>query len=309
MEDRSHRKHHHHHHSKHHKSKKARKDTDRSKLSSQISSSDYFTKNAEFRLWLLERKKIYFEDLSSDQSHKLFKKFVKRWNNGELSDRYMNVSTHSDVDRLARTKHRWNFKNVDALELGMIRDSVESSTNQSYTQSFRRPGPTMPPPPPRAPELPVPPTTNTVTTTERRRERDKLTEGDSEDDERYRRALDRKQRNLYRKTKEATMEELVPKETGREARIEKRRQIGAKMRAAREESPEMRDSDLMGDDGDSFRRMVRQRNARQKQRTERTAAVQNEKVAAYRAKEAARMQSFLTSLGLQDKYKLGEDQG
>ncbi|KAI9144004.1 hypothetical protein BKA69DRAFT_899904 [Paraphysoderma sedebokerense] len=82
----------HSHHKKKHKSSKA-SDSDDSGSGAPtpsipnltpISTDDYFLRANEFRLWLKERKKIFFEDLSSDESRKHFKKFVKRWNEGKL---------------------------------------------------------------------------------------------------------------------------------------------------------------------------------------------------------------------------------
>lgn len=46
----------------------------------QISDKDYFTRAMEFKVWLFHKKKKYFEDLTSTESHDLFDKFVKDWN-------------------------------------------------------------------------------------------------------------------------------------------------------------------------------------------------------------------------------------
>lgn len=34
----------------------------------------------EFKVWLCHKKKKFFEDLTSTESHELFDKFVKDWN-------------------------------------------------------------------------------------------------------------------------------------------------------------------------------------------------------------------------------------
>jgi len=49
-----------------------------------ITEDDYFARNSEFRLWLQEERKTYFDDLTSDEAHRLFEKFVKKWNDGKL---------------------------------------------------------------------------------------------------------------------------------------------------------------------------------------------------------------------------------
>ncbi len=46
----------------------------------QISDKDYFTRATEFKVWLCHKKKKFFEDLTSVESHELFEKFVKDWN-------------------------------------------------------------------------------------------------------------------------------------------------------------------------------------------------------------------------------------
>ena len=79
-------------------------DSQLSSLVENISPEDYFLKSSEFRVWLLKevyiyvgklcsvpaahpplQRKIYFNDLSSEQSRQLFKKFVSKWNNGLLN--------------------------------------------------------------------------------------------------------------------------------------------------------------------------------------------------------------------------------
>ncbi|CAN0531796.1 unnamed protein product, partial [Ectocarpus sp. 12 AP-2014] len=45
-----------------------------------ISEKDYFIRAVEFKVWLCHKKKKFFEDLTSDESHELFDKFIKDWN-------------------------------------------------------------------------------------------------------------------------------------------------------------------------------------------------------------------------------------
>ena len=42
-----------------------------------------------FRVWLAESKDKRFGDLSEDEARSYFKKFVKLYNNGELSSRWV----------------------------------------------------------------------------------------------------------------------------------------------------------------------------------------------------------------------------
>ena len=49
-----------------------------------LTEDDYFGRSSEFRLWLLEERQTYFDDLKGDESRRLFEKFVSRWNDGKL---------------------------------------------------------------------------------------------------------------------------------------------------------------------------------------------------------------------------------
>lgn len=74
-----------------------------------------------------------------------------------------------------------------------------------------------------------------------------------------------------------TLEELVPKETGREGRIANK--VGAReARAARQGSPEMREKDLMGSSTDSFRAAVQQRRVQQERKVDRRRETAKEKI-------------------------------
>lgn len=52
-----------------------------------ISVDDYFSKSAEFRTWLREEKDKFFDELSSEQTHRYFKKFVSAWNKHKLDSK------------------------------------------------------------------------------------------------------------------------------------------------------------------------------------------------------------------------------
>jgi hypothetical protein len=42
-----------------------------------ITESDYFLKSSEFRVWLKDEKRKYFDELSGEKARKYFHKFVK----------------------------------------------------------------------------------------------------------------------------------------------------------------------------------------------------------------------------------------
>ena len=121
-EDRDRKRHHHHkkdrdkgkkHKSDHHE--KRRSDRERAEKQppthsdiDPISEDDYFKRSAEFRDWLREDRGRYFEDLTSEDARKQFKKFVSKWNAGELrSTIYKQNGTEQTAS--SRTKHVWGF--------------------------------------------------------------------------------------------------------------------------------------------------------------------------------------------------------
>lgn len=51
-----------------------------------LSESDYYRRNQEFQVWLTEEHKIRFSDLPTrQQQKKYFRKFITKWNSGELN--------------------------------------------------------------------------------------------------------------------------------------------------------------------------------------------------------------------------------
>ncbi|XP_031500620.1 style cell-cycle inhibitor 1-B [Nymphaea colorata] len=71
----------------------------------EISLGDYYSKNNEFSSWLKEEKGVFFSDLSSEEAHKLFERFVKDWNNQNLQSHY-----YEGIACAPRTSHNWKIK-------------------------------------------------------------------------------------------------------------------------------------------------------------------------------------------------------
>jgi hypothetical protein len=91
---------------------------------SAISEEHYFAKNAELRVWLLE-KKVYFDELTGDEQKNYFKKFVVAWNSRALPERFYKGIDHSKLSTAQRTTFQWGFakklneNTVMQLESGM----------------------------------------------------------------------------------------------------------------------------------------------------------------------------------------------
>ncbi|CAN8233705.1 unnamed protein product [Cochlearia groenlandica] len=71
----------------------------------ELSSEDYFSKNNEFATWLKEKKRTYFNDLTTESARELFARFVKAWNRGKLDSRY-----YEGISTAPRTAHNWKIK-------------------------------------------------------------------------------------------------------------------------------------------------------------------------------------------------------
>ncbi|CAH8330255.1 unnamed protein product [Eruca vesicaria subsp. sativa] len=71
----------------------------------ELSSEDYFSKNNEFATWLKEKKRTYFNDLTTESARELFSRFVKAWNRGKLESRY-----YEGIATAPRTAHNWKIK-------------------------------------------------------------------------------------------------------------------------------------------------------------------------------------------------------
>jgi len=255
---------------------------------SQISESDYFLKSDEFIVWLKDEKNKYFDELTSEKSHKYFRRFVKAWNKGRLPK-----SLYSGVERSSQprtTAYKWSFvskaSRADTEALKAVRDSVGSATfgpssSISADQSSTRPkihGPTLPS------------HSDTVLAREEEAERQAV----ERQNKRKRERMEDKDR----------IEDVVgPREVGREAMLEKKRLKRDGDRAFREKGDdgfmEADEGTLMGG-GNDFKAQIARRDAnRQKwqdkrnaERGEKTAAVQDRR-SAMQDRDKANMEMFM----------------
>ncbi|ORY00679.1 hypothetical protein K493DRAFT_335248 [Basidiobolus meristosporus CBS 931.73] len=228
--------------------------------------------------------------MSSDKSRTYFKKFVKDWNKGKLSKKYYDGIRPSQVASSNGTRYKWSFaKKMDQYELDTIRDSIDTATNVKFpTEVAHRAGLENGKDSMKREKRVIGPSMPSNSYDE---------DMDEEDRIRYERALRKKDQKHFSKSRDADLEELVPKETGREAMLEKRRANNAFHRRERSPDVELPDSELMG--GDDFhsrlaaeKRRHENRNARQQQIRAEKAALNQEKLMAYQAKENATIEMF-----------------
>ncbi|KAF9820774.1 hypothetical protein IEO21_01217 [Rhodonia placenta] len=252
-----------------------------------ISESDYFVKNDEFRVWLKDEKRKYFDELTSDRSRKYFRKFVKAWNRGKLPK-----SLYSGIDissASSQTGYKWSFaskaSSADNAALQAARDEVGAATYKRPSRSGlpsgsaggRVQGPTLP-------------SQADLTFAREAADEHRAAERD------YGRKRERKE------VKERVEEMVGPKEAGREGMLENKRVQRESDRAFRErgdEGLEVDESTLMGG-GDSFKERIARRDMARKRfdekrhgpRDDRTTAIR-ERADAIREKDKATMDMFM----------------
>jgi hypothetical protein len=111
---------------KKHKSHKKKK---KIKNFEEISIDDYFRRSVEFRTWLSDERKIFFSDLTSQQSRDLFKEFAKEWNEQTLPKKYYSGLQSATLEHGKQTGHVWKFsRSLGKDELTGVRKSVSSWT-------------------------------------------------------------------------------------------------------------------------------------------------------------------------------------
>ncbi|KAJ7541778.1 hypothetical protein O6H91_10G076000 [Diphasiastrum complanatum] len=187
-----------------------------------ISDVDYYLKNNEFSMWLKEDRGVYFSDLSSDDTHRLFNEFVEVWNACRLSNKY-----YEGISRGPRTSHNWAIKDQNSIP----------DEEEKFLLDWKK---------------------------------------------------EKTEQKKYWKEQAVLLDELLPKETGRE-RIFEKRTIRKEMIKARDNSPEMlSEKDILGG-GDDIQKRLAQEKARREMQAKGKSVLYNEKFSAYMRKEAAAM--------------------
>eukprot|EP00316_Scyphosphaera_apsteinii_P024448 CAMPEP_0119319556 /NCGR_PEP_ID=MMETSP1333-20130426/49714_1 /TAXON_ID=418940 /ORGANISM="Scyphosphaera apsteinii, Strain RCC1455" /LENGTH=315 /DNA_ID=CAMNT_0007325987 /DNA_START=125 /DNA_END=1072 /DNA_ORIENTATION=+ len=246
-----------------------------------ISEDDYFKRSAEFQTWLHEKHGSYLDEIPSEDARRAFKRFVSKWNDGELPAKFYNGIPVTAVPAASRTRHKWKFAETlsseDQLALDSTKDRVDSQTQKQDTFA---PTPSAPTPPLAQQhqrdqrlhhqQLPRVPTSNGM-------------------------AMKRHRENIA-----MVIDELAPKADAgsREALLEKRRMQTSYHRSGQRDEAgglERPDSEIMGGGGgDDFAAQVARRDRAIARRTEEASS----RVAELRAKEQQRMNDFKRQMGL-----------
>ena len=109
---------------------------------------NYFSHNSHLRLYLYRKFGIYFEDLTSSESHDAFKEFANAFNSGKLEMAYYNsggLLPQEALDQCQRTKHRWKFRTnkLEEQSLEFVRAGVKKQTE--YNNEGRTSNRAIPP--------------------------------------------------------------------------------------------------------------------------------------------------------------------
>ena len=256
-----------------------------------LTADDYFHRSAEFRLWLHSTLDLHLDALPTSRSHDLFTRFVADWNAGRLPPHYYKGVDSSTLPPSTLTKHRWAFaeKMTDDERLAMAstRDSVDTSTyHHTYAQEFAK----------------VPEAAPQRGGGEARGRKGR----DGREAERGREGEGRREgRGDKERVKEA-LEELAPRETGREGRLERRREKGEYSRRERGDDglDEMDEREVMGTGGGGMSGAgeLQRLKERERNRGERVVEEGQARRSEWDLKEKERMRKILESVGMQDKF-------
>ncbi|KAJ6601400.1 hypothetical protein DFH09DRAFT_1302682 [Mycena vulgaris] len=249
-----------------------------------ISESDYFRKGDEFRIWLKDEKRKYFDELSGEKARSYFRKFVKAWNKGKLSKSLYAGVDPSSISAESQTGYKWSFASkksrVDNDALRAAREEVGAATYGREAASTSGPGS-------RRIQGPTLPSSSDLVFA-----RELARETQQED-----RSLKRKRDKAEAKER---IEEMVgPKEVGREGALEKKRARREADRSFRDRGDDGFEADetvLLGG-GDSFRDQIAKRDAartrfEQKSGREEKVAAVRERASVYKEKESATIAMF-----------------
>ena len=244
---------------------------------------DYFRKNDVFKVWLHRGKGVAFEDLTGDDSRALFAKFAKLWNAGKLEAMYVEWRRRC-CSRCTPRSLTSPLRYYD----GPPEDVVAACRKTTHTWGMKLSG----------------------------KDRDDLQRlRDTMASEKAREsgaaaaaaAPPAMRRDRERAHFKDTLAAVAPKETGRDAKAAKRKEVGSKLHGAAQDAEDARDGmenpglDVMGGGGaDEFKRMVRGKRQRTDARGERHASL----LADHAAKEKSQRDAMIAALGLKPGEKL-----
>jgi len=238
-----------------------------------LTEADYFLRHVEFVEWLRKDKGKYFNELNGEKARSYFRKFMKAWNRGRLSQSYYSSTPEtSHAPASSTTAYKWSFATKGTItrsEREAI-DGVRGTGTSRYANAVDDSafdGPALLTTAtsnatvrtPRGPTLPNP---GDLTLAHESAESARLAE------------LSVQRKRARADERERVDDMLGSKPIGREGQLEKKRARRENDRAARDQKDDaMGDWDdgvLMGSgDADSFKAKIAQRDAAKRRAEER----------------------------------------
>jgi hypothetical protein len=246
---------------------------------------DYFAFHQHLFVFLNREEGAAFNDLSSDEAHKAFKRFVKRYNAGDLEVAYYDGLPSEAIDECKTTNHTWKFSTseTERRSLQYLQEGVRKQTEYEGAKDE-----------PIVSQRDVLSSSETnvarLPTIETRRltPEERLAE----------RTANRRLREHVRTTEE---ELLGGRKDGRERQIEKKKERAAAIHGAardREDAQmggiELNDDAIYGSGDGAFKDALareRQRNAQREQKKQ-------DRVAELKKKEQEKQEAMIKALGL-----------
>ncbi|KNE61886.1 hypothetical protein AMAG_07156 [Allomyces macrogynus ATCC 38327] len=255
-----------------------------------ITEDDYYRKATEFRKWLRDDRGQYLDELSSSDARRVFRKFVRRWNKGELDPEYYRGTVA--LAGAETTRYQWAF-------VSNLPDD-EQDRIASTARAVSKAGSGSAPPPAR----PVGPSRDRDRDRDRPypRDRDRDRDPADIDNDRDLAAAHRRaeRRTARRDAADRAAELAPPPSTAREAMLEKRRATTdfhrSRAEARSDWTAEVPEHVALGGGGkEEFEAAKRRRDAAAERRAaarRETAEPVDDRLAAMRAKEDAAMAMF-----------------
>jgi hypothetical protein len=248
---------------------------------------DYFAFHTQLFVFLWREEGLTFNDMTSEETHAAFERFVNRYNAGKMEATYYDPKglPPAAVEESKTTRHTWSFRTTDTeiRSLQNLQEGVRKQTEYADEMEGGHPSKSVAPggadPPGGVARAP---------------EQHRQTAGD-----RYTDQVANKRIREHGKTVD---EEFGSggKKYGRERQMEKRREVGVKTHGAardRDAAPELTDDAIFGAEGGGdigFKNAL----GREKQRTAQRVDKRNARVAELQKKEDEKKEAMLKMFGL-----------
>lgn len=273
-----------------------------------ISIDDYFNKSEEFRVWLKINNKRSFEELDSSETHNLFEEFCTLWNQNKLPTMYYDGIPSEIRHECMRTKHRWGIRlsESEKNQISEVSDGVDLTTRKKFDNAWNH-----------MTSSNNNHSTSSTTTTRDISKTNHVVGPDipaeylgenlkrpmdayDREEERERAAKARKYEKYQESHRIRTLaEEIAPREKGREAQLDKKKEVSNRMRSMAQDREDSRDglnlkeSDIMGG-GDDFA-SVKARFDRNKEKKE---SEKMERIRELQERDQERQRNFMSQLGV-----------